>query len=207
METRKRTPMERNSPRVILQQPLEGTIGNQRCLVVEVGLGGAKIEHASRLSIGEKLVLALPERQLKVSVRYSVAQPGEGGIVYHSGVAFEGLSDEDQAAVFALLIHEAEHQVASWEANLKGRFSLDHLATPRSAVAPRFIWMRLKGRSWERTDTTDPNQPTDGFAVPSELTTKEIQSLCEAYEAGNESARASLRQVAALVIIGRLGQE
>jgi hypothetical protein len=207
METRKRTPTERNSPRVILQQPLEGTIGSQRCLVVEVGLGGAKVEHASRLSIGDRLKLDMPERQLKVSVRYSVALPGESGIVYHSGVAFDGLSDQDQSAIYALLIHEAEKQVATWEANLEGHFPMDHLASARSAVAPRFVWMRLKGRIWERTDTTDPNQPIDGFAVPAELTAKEIKSLCEAYEGGDESARASLRQVATLAVIDRLGQK
>ncbi|MHB0968737.1 MAG: hypothetical protein ACYC7A_13165 [Thermoanaerobaculia bacterium] len=206
MGTRQRTPTERNTPRVILQQPLEGTLGNQRCLIIEVGLGGAKLEHANRVAIGDKLDLEMPQRTLRVSVRYSVALPGESGIVYHTGAAFEGLSETDQSAIFALLIREAEAQVASWEANLEGRPLLDRPGA-RSAVAPRFVWMRMTARGWERTDTTDPNQPIDGFAVPAEHSAEEIKSLCDAYQSADEPTRASLRQVATLAIIERMRQK
>jgi hypothetical protein len=205
MGTRQRTPTERNTPRVILQQPLEGTLGNQRCLIIEVGLGGAKLEHANRVAIGDELDLEMPKRRLRVSVRHSVALPGEAGIVYHTGAAFEGLSETDHAAILELLIHEAEAQVATWEANLEGRLPIER-AGARSVVAPRFIWMRMTRRGWERTDTTDPNQPIDGFAVPAEQTPEEIKTLCDAYQAADEPTRASLRQLAALAIIERMGE-
>lgn len=198
------TPTKRTTPRIILEEPIPGTLGDQTCIILELGLGGAKLEHGKRIALGDDLLLRIDSGQFRVRPKYSVALPGHNGIVYHSGVAFEKLSHADEATIHKLLLEEAESQVSAWEANLEGKLPGAH-PTVRSSVAPRFIWMRLTRTGWQRTDTTDPNQPIDGFAIPAEITEDEIKTLCKSYEMSDDATREALRRVAMLAVVERLG--
>lgn len=195
---------ERTSHRVELRNPLPVTIAEQPAILLELGTGGAKIEHEKKLIIGARVTLPLPDVAVPSMVRYCMMVPSEDGIVYHTGIEFTSITPEQTTAIYGMLLLEAQEQVAEWEANLKGNARRRPQFGVHSAAALRFIWLRMTRDGWTRTVTTDPNQPIDGIAVPSDTPESEIVLLCSTYEHGDEDLRQYLRGCAMVAILDRL---
>jgi hypothetical protein len=177
---------------------------DQQVILLELGTGGAKIEHQRSLAIGARHLLPLRDAALPSVVRYCTLAPSETGIVYHTGVAFGDLTREQTESIYEILLDEARQQVAEWEANAKGdRWERPEFG-PRSAVALRYVWLRLASGRWSRTVTTDPNQPIDGVAVPGDTPEDDIALLCATYERGDDALRDYLRGCAMVAILERL---
>jgi hypothetical protein len=201
---RTRTPTERQSPRVILETPLPAKLDEADCLLVEIGLGGAKIEHAERIPVGQQCRFELDGIVYQAVARHAVLLPAKEGVAFHTGVEFVEAGQEHRDALHRLLIREAEQQVRAWEANLAGRSTLQRTERRRSVVAQRFVWLRWVEGEWLTTVTSDPNQPLDGIAVAADTPQDEIRKLCRTYEASDDAMRDVLRQIATLAILERL---
>lgn len=195
---------ERTSHRVELRNPLNLTIGEQPAILLELGTGGAKIEHGKAIVIGSRVTLPLPHGPVQSVVRYCMMVPSDEGIVYHTGLEFSDLTHEQTAAIYDMLLDEAQEQVAEWESNLKGDARRRPQFGAHSAAALRFIWLRLTPGGWTRTITTDPNQPIDGIAIPSDTQESEIGMLCSTYARGDDELRQYLRGCAMVAILERL---
>lgn len=201
---RTRTPTERRTQRVILRFPLQAAIDEQPVLILELGLGGAKFEHSAPLPINSWRTLVSGPVALSGTVRYSTMLPSTETVIYHSGIEFSGMSSEQAAAVYDLLLSEARQQVSEWEANLEGQQPFRATSRPRSAALQSYIWLRFLNGRWERIVTTDPNQPLDGVAVPDDTSDEEIQLLCDTYADADDRMRELMRSMATLAILERV---
>jgi hypothetical protein len=195
--------MQRQSPRVILRNPRRGRFGDDEVLVLEMGLGGAKFEHAQRFDVGRAATFTCGPLATAGSVRHSVLLPAKTGVVYQSGIAFTDLADRARDLLLELLVHEAEQQVSEWEANLRGEGPDRAARKPvrQSVVAVRFLSLRYLHRGWLRTITADPNQPNDGITIVETTPDEEVAILRESYERADEETRDFMRQVAMLSIL------
>lgn len=197
----------RQSPRVILRAPRPGRYAEEPVLVLEMGLAGAKFEHANRLDVGRTDAFSCGPLNAEGVVRHSVLLPARTGIVYQTGIAFPNVGAREQALLMDLLIHEAQEQVTEWEANLIGVESAPagvRKPPRRSAVAARYLDLRLTPQGWVRTITTDPNQPLEGLAVLDGTPEQELAVLCRTYEKADDAMRELMRRVATVAILEEL---
>jgi hypothetical protein len=197
--------MLRQTPRVILRSPRRGRFGDEEVLVLEMGLGGAKFEHPSRLDVGRVGAFACGPLTTDAVVKHSVLLPAKTGVVYQSGVSFTNIGKTEQDLLLDLLVHEAQEQVIEWESNLQG------VERPRarkpareSAVTRRFVALRQRGSGWEQKITSDPNQPADGITIVEGTAEEDIAVLKETYENADNAMRELMRRVATVAILEQL---
>ncbi|MFA6958667.1 MAG: hypothetical protein WC538_22590 [Thermoanaerobaculia bacterium] len=202
--------MNRKSQRVTLTTPLKGRLSALPVAVIEIGPGGAGLEHGGAVMVGERHALAIDARHplhLRVVVRHSILlqlSSGDRPAIYRTGVEFLSISEIQEALVDSILIDEAKEKVAEWEANLSGNHRKTH---PALSLLPRrphaFTWNRFVNNRWTTTATRDPNQPTDGFAVSDDEPLETVELLRKAYELYDENDRFMLRMMAQLAISER----
>lgn len=197
--------MLRQTPRVILRTARRGRFGEEEVLVLEMGLGGAKFEHPTRLDVGRVETFACGPLTTEAVVKHSVLLPAKEGVVYQSGVAFPKLGKDEHELLLDLLVHEAQEQVIEWESNLQGveRPSARRPAR-KSLVALRFVVLRRKATGWEQRITSDPNQPIDGVTIVDGTAEEDIAVLKETYEHADEAMRELMRRVATVAILEQL---
>ena len=194
--------MPRTTPRVILRHPRRGSFGEDDVLVLEMGLGGAKFEHPHRFDVNRMATFVCGPLRTQGTVRHSVMLPALEGVVYQSGIEFTAVGDDERTLLLDLIAHEAEKQVAEWEANVRGEMPPRPSKTvPRSALAPRYVLLRLTEKGWQRTVTSDPNQPIDGVSVIEGTPEEEITKLRLTYQRGDEAMRELLRSMAMQAIV------
>jgi hypothetical protein len=200
--------MNRRAQRINLSTPLKGRLGTMPVAIVEIGLGGAGLEHAGTVMVGERHSLFVDARhpiQLQVVVRHSLLlQLGSGGraSIYRSGVEFLSVSDEQELLIDSILIDEAKEKIAEWEANLTGNHRHPRLSTMRRGPHA-YAWHRYVKGAWTTTITKDPNQPIDGFAVCDDEPSDTVALLRQAYELYADDDRYMLRMMAQLAISER----
>jgi hypothetical protein len=197
--------MLRQTPRVILRTPRRGHFGGEEVLVLEMGLGGAKFEHATRLDVGRVETFSCGPLTTEAVVKHSVLLPAQQGVVYQSGASFTKLGKPEHGLLLDLLVHEAQEQVIEWESNLQGveRQSARRPAR-KSAVALRFLALRRTPHGWEQRVASDPNQPPDGITIVDGTTEEDIAVLKETYESADEPMRELMRRVATVAILEQL---
>lgn len=198
------TAAQRQTPRVVLRDPIEATFEGMRVLIVELGPGGAKIEHARRIDLQAKAHLVCGSFDLHAQVRHSTVLPAREGVVYHSGLLFIGVTASQREVLMRLLVEEAQRQVVDWEANLSGQVKWRPDHGPKSAVLHRFTCLQLTNAGWNRFATSDPNQPLDGITVSGDTPDEEINLLCTSYEQADPAGRELLRRMATVSILERL---
>lgn len=198
----------RQTPRVVLRRPRRGRFDDLEVLVTEIGLGGAKFEHSARLEVKRRGAFSCGPLTTTAVVRHSELLPAKSGIVYQSGTEFDGLDPSDKSLLFDLLVQEAKEQVVEWEANLAGDAPMrPRQVPPRSAIALRFVSLRLLPNGWTRSITLDPNQPVDGVAIPEDTPEPEIEMLCKTYAKADHPARELMRRIATVAILERLREQ
>jgi hypothetical protein len=198
--------MQRQTPRVILRSPRRGRFGGEEVLVLEMGLAGAKFEHAVRLDVGLEATFTCGPLTTPAVVRHSVLLPAKTGVVYQTGIWFSEIGDAERELLLDLLVHEAQEQVVEWEANLAGeaRERPPRRPSRQSAVAVRYVRLRLTNDGWLRTVTADPNQPLDGIVVVDGTPEEEIDVLRETYEQADDEMRELMRRVATVAVLEQL---
>lgn len=199
--------MLRQTPRVILRTPRRGRFDDDEVLVLEMGLGGAKFEHAARLDVGSKATFTCGPLTTGAVVKHSVLLPAKTGVVYQSGVSFLDVDKPVHDLLLDLLVHEAQEQVIEWESNLEGveRRAPARKAARQSAVALRFLVLRRSAaRGWEQRITSDPNQPDDGITIIDGTAEEDIAVLKETYDHADEAMRELMRRVATVAILEQL---
>lgn len=175
-------------------------------LVLEMGLAGAKFEHSSRVDVGLDATFTCGPLTTPAVVRHSVLLPAKTGVVYQSGISFSGVGDAERELLLDLLVHEAQEQVVEWEANLAGEMRERPPRRPSrfSAVAVRYVRLRLTNDGWLRTISSDPNQPLDGITIVDGTPEEEIDVLRETYEQADEDMRELMRRVATVAVLEQL---
>ena len=201
----------REFQRLRLTKPILGTMDGASALILDVGVGGAFIEHYGATEPGRRFHISFRWHGEDVTFLCEVARTtvvrsraGDGrSVMSHTGVRFlEGIGEassrlQDMMATFVGRV------LAGQRANATGARNADSIALSELGGARRtrsrgYATYRFDGETWTRELTTSPTQPPDGFTVAAFEDEDELQTLCLAYETADEQGRNLIRLVAEL---------
>ncbi len=107
-------PSKRRYARLTLKEPVAGDVtASHDVHILDLSLGGARVEHTNVLRPGSTCYIRLPLKQQVVTamgrivwskaVGLAEAEHGAAGLLYQSGMEFSGLSREAQSLLKAFL--------------------------------------------------------------------------------------------------------
>lgn len=201
----------RRFQRMKLARPILGSLDKESALILDIGLGGAFIEHRGTKKPGDKVTLAFRWQGEEISfgcevTRTRALRPAAGekeGAMSQSAVAFvnpAGASLErlqTMMATFVGRILAAQKANASADGDQNGSilYQLGDARRSRSRGYLAYLW---DGETWTCRQTQLPDQPRTGFTVAAHEDEEELETLCKAYETADEEGRRLIRLVAEL---------
>lgn len=201
----------REFQRLHLAKPILAQFGDGNALVLDIGVGGALIEHHGRAEPGEQRHLKFRWKGADVSfdcevIRTRVVRerPNMETVTAHTGLRFiasHGRSDEylnDMMATFVGRVLSAQRANASGMGGGPDALTLAQLGAARRMRSEGWMAYRFQDGEWTITPTNSPNQPDDGFTVAAYEDEDELRALCETYETANDEGRRLIRLVAEL---------
>jgi len=208
----------REFQRLRLAKPILALMDGQSALILDIGVSGAFLEHYGEVASGKRFHLLFRWQGHDVEFVSEVARstvvrsPGGDGrsLVSHTGVRFaESIGDserhlQDMMATFVGRVLAAQKANASGEnrGGIDGDATLAQLGEARRSRSRGYIRYQLQGKAWKRSITESPEQLDDGFTVAAFEDEEELETLCRAYEVGDEEARSLIRLVAELSVRG-----
>ena len=204
----------RRFQRLKLAKPILATLDGQGALILDIGVGGAFVEHYGRTRPESRMTLIFRWQGEDIEfdcevARTVVARPESGaqGAVSHTGLRFiEGKGNanaklQDMMAAFIGRLLAAQRANSAAETSGDGAEILAQLGQARRLRTRGYMSYRLEGGKWSVVRTINPGQPANGFTVAAYEDEDELETLCEAYKAGNEEARQMIRLVAELSVL------
>jgi hypothetical protein len=189
-------------------------IDGQSALILDVGIGGAFLEHYGEMTPGAQFRLTFrwngQEVEFLSEVRRTIVVRTPGGDgrskVSHTGVRFiEGVG-ESQSLLLEMIATFVGRVLAAQKANAAGDAS-DASTLAQLGEARRirsrgiFISFRFRDGSWWRVPTDSAKQPLDGFTVSAHEDEEELETLCQTYEAADDEGRNLIRLVSELSVL------
>jgi hypothetical protein len=161
----------RRAERILLSESVVSRLGTQVAMLIDVSMFGARVEHYSRLRVGESRVLRLDVGDMSVSIRCSVvnsrvhrfASGDDGLTVYRSGLDFTGEEEERLAAIHRFIEHARAETLTEQIANAKG------FAPPSKGEMPIF-----RGGALASNDFHFSSTKKDEHLIPDKEIVKEV---------------------------------
>lgn len=197
----------REFQRLRLEVPLPGTFGADAVTIVEVGVLGARVQHAAPLAVarGE---LRFSEGGSDIVMRAEVVRTLDANQTRYTDAAFvSGLrfiaavgesGDHLRAMLSRLVVLAIEDRHESSITRLRIR-KVDGDKTVRGTDA-QFLAYRFENGAWRKRHVFLPEQPSNGFTVARGEDAEEMQRLCTVYEASDEEGRRLIRLFAELSV-------
>ena len=200
----------REFQRLRLAKPILALMDGQNALILDIGVGGAYVEHYGAYPTGARFKLLFrwqgADVEFLCEVRRSrvVRAGGDNmSIVSHSGVRFvEAVGDADERlndmmATFVGRVLAAQRANASGQSEEES-LSLTQIGGARRARSRGWMALRLVNGVWRRAPSSSAAQPPDGFTVAAYEDEDEVAMLCKTYEAADEEGRRLIRLLAEL---------
>lgn len=206
----------REFQRLHLAKPILAQLDTQSALILDIGVGGAFIEHYGAVEPGQRFQLTFRWMGEDVTFIAEVIRSSEvrkpGGDmqsnVAHTAVHFvEGKGDSenrmhDMMATFVGKVLAAQKANASGDlADSAGARILAQLGEARRMRTRGYVAYHFKDGTWWRVPTDSALQPPDGFTVAAYEDEEELVQLCSSYETADEEARRLIRLVAELSVL------
>jgi len=199
----------REFQRLRLAKPILGLLEGQNALILDVGVGGAFVEHYGTSESGQRLHLLFrwqsEDIEFLCEVRRSTLVRGSGETaVSHTGMCFVeaiGPSEarlQDMMATFVGRVLAAQKMNASGDGGEGSDATLAQLGAARRARARGYLMYRYLDGKWSRDPTESPKQPENGFTVAAYEDEDELETLCRAWEMADDEGRRLIRLVAEL---------
>jgi len=202
----------REFQRLRLTQPILAQMGEQNALILDIGIGGAFLEHYGAVAPGHQFSLRFRWQGEDIDLRCEVARTevvrapaGDGkSAVSHTGVRFVTVTKESTArlqdliATFVGKLLAAQKANASGDRDETGATLLARLGEARRMRTSGFLAYHFDDGAWTRTATHSAKQPEDGFTVAAFEDQDEVDALCRTYAAADEEGRRLIRLVAEL---------
>ena len=191
----------REFQRLRLDSPVPGTFGSGEVTIVEIGILGARIEHAAPLD-SQYDELRFRSGGNPIHMRCEVMRTSDtvSGVRFLAAVGESGDHLRDMLARLVVLELERKHDSSATRLRIR---SVDGDRTVRGTDA-HFLSYRYEGGEWRRRRVFLPEQPTLGFTVARGEDAEEMQRLCAVYEASDEEGRRLIRLFAELSVSGVL---
>lgn len=201
----------REFQRLSLAKPILAEFGDGSALILDIGIGGALIEHHGRAESGDEKCLRFRWKGEDISfecvvIRSRVVRdrPTLETVRSHTGVRFveaQGRASEhliDMMATFVGRVLSAQRANASGNGGGPDALTLAQLGAARRARSEGWISYRWIDGDWQIAPVRSGVQPDDGFTVAAYEDEDELRALCETYETANEEGRRLIRLVAEL---------
>jgi hypothetical protein len=199
----------REFQRLRLAKPILGMLAGQNALILDVGVGGAFVEHYGTAEPGQRFHLVFrwnsEDIEFLCEVRRTVVVRGSGDTtVSHTGMRFvEALGEseerlQDMMATFVGRVLAAQKMNASGDGGDNSDSTLEQLGAARRARARGYLMYRFLDGKWSRDTTESLQQPEQGFTVAAYEDEEELETLCRAWEMADEEGRRLIRLVAEL---------
>ena len=202
----------RTFQRLRLAKPILGTLDDQNALILDLGVGGAFVEHYGVTTSRLNCRLQFPWKGQEIIflgdvVRTLVVRVSGNSVVSHTGIRFTEAVGKSQSHLQDLIATFVGSILAAQKANSDGlRLDGDHLTlmdiggARRSRVRGLKRYRLQSGDTWSHETTGDPQQPADGFTVAAYEYEEDLETLCRAYEIADEEGRRLIRLVAELSV-------
>ena len=198
----------REFQRLKLAKPLLALLDGHNALILDIGIGGAFVEHHGGLQPGVpvRLTFRWQGRDVEFAcvVTRSTIVREDANMVSQTALQFEkALGDADRRlqemmAAFVGQILAAQKANASATIEDASDSLLENIGGARRARNSTRVMYRFDGKSWARRKTKSAEQPADGFTVAAYEDEEELEVLCRAYEAADEQGRQMIRVIAEL---------
>ncbi|MFA6958679.1 MAG: PilZ domain-containing protein [Thermoanaerobaculia bacterium] len=161
----------RRAERIRLSESVVARLGTQGAVLIDMSLSGARVEHYSRLRVGDVRQLRLDVGEMSISVRASVANSrvqrfasGDDGLtVYRSGLDFSGEDEGHLGTVGQFIEHARAETLTEQIANAKG------FAPPSKGEMPIF-----RGGALTSNDFKVTTARKDAHLIPDKKIAKEV---------------------------------
>ena len=206
----------REFQRLHLAKPILAQLDSQSAMILDIGVGGAYIEHYGMVEPGQRFQLTFRWMGEDVTFIAEVIRSSEvrktGGdmesSVAHTALHFvEGKGDaenrmHDMMATFVGKVLAAQKANASGDlGDSAGARILAQLGEARRMRTRGYIAYHFKEGTWWRVPTDSSLQPPDGFTVAAYEEEEELVQLCSSYETADEEGRRLIRLVAELSVL------
>src|SRR4051794_21770431 len=167
----------REFQRLRLAKPILALMDGQNALILDIGVGGAYIEHYGALPEGARFKLLFRWQRNDVEFlcearRSRVVRTGGDhmSVVSHTGVRFLEATGDADARLNDMMATFVGRVLAAQRANASGKddgesLSLTQLGGARRARSRGWVSFRLINSLWRRELAAAPTQPPDGFTV------------------------------------------
>jgi hypothetical protein len=193
----------REFQRLRLDSPIPGTVGSTSVSILDLGVLGARVQHATPLE-QEYAELHFSSNGKDIGLRCEIIRTfkKEENAALESGVRFLSAIDDSgdrlRALLAALVTHEFEVR-RQMSHSMPLPSSVDGDKTVRGADAG-FLCYRLENGIWRKRRVFLPEQPAMGFTVARSEDSEEMQRLCRVFEASDEEGRRLIRLFAELSV-------
>ena len=193
----------REFQRLTLESPVPGTFGATAVSIMEAGVLGARVQHATPLDEqyadlrfsynGEEIAMKCEVvRSIEAQSKY----PGSG---VESGLRFLAAIGESGDRLRNMLGELVSRELKLRRLTPHGGTPIDGDKTVRGKDA-QFLSYRFDGGAWYKRRVFLPEQPAVGFTVARGEDSDEMQRLCRVYQASDEEGRRLIRLFAELSI-------
>jgi hypothetical protein len=198
----------REFQRLRLAKPILALLEGQNALILDVGIGGALVEHFGASKPGDRAHLLFRWQSEDVAFhcevrRSRVVRRSGDGAVSHTGLRFlqpVGTSEallQDMMGTFVGRVLAAQRMNARGEAG-DSDATLSQLGAARRSRSRGYMMYRYVRGKWWREPTDKPQQPEHGFTVAAYEDEDELETLCRAWEIADAEGRRLIRLVAEL---------
>ncbi|MFZ2493767.1 MAG: hypothetical protein WA208_19985 [Thermoanaerobaculia bacterium] len=198
----------RKVQRVRLPQPLRAAVGTQKVFILDISIEGLRIVQQEPLGgRGTKCSLRFEWQGMRAFldcevVHVSTHKVGEGisaRTLHHSGMSIANATPESRAIVRGVIEEQILRALDEQRANARGIPAVAALSF-QTGKGSAYVRHELAAGRWSAHPTTDPRQPASGFTISSDQTFEEVNMLRSAYESGDASGRALIREMSELSI-------
>jgi hypothetical protein len=198
----------REYQRMQLAKPILAMLDGQNALLLDIGVGGAFIEHYGTIEPGKRFRLLFrwkgDDVEFICQVGRSAVIRGYGeSTVSHTGAEFVEFIGDSEARLQDMMLTFVGRVLAAQKTNAFGvavdedQALLGHLGEARRSRSRGYLAYYFEGvGAWTRTPTNSPAQPNNGFTVGAFENEEDLETLCRAYEIGDDEARRLIRLVA-----------
>ena len=198
----------REFQRLRLAKPILALLDGQNALILDIGIGGAFIEHYGQPKSGDRMRLLFRWKGTDVqfvaqAARTMIVRRTANAIVSHTGVKFiESLGDADaqlndmMATFVGKVLAAQKANAGATEFGTAG--ALSDLGGARRSRTRGYMTYRLQDGQWTREPSDTPTQPLNGFTVAAYEDEQELESLCQTWETADSEGRRLIRLVAEL---------
>jgi hypothetical protein len=193
--------------RIHLDSPLPAYLRDVQVSLIDLSLNGARIVSDARFSPGtdHELVFEWKEYSARIAcsvVRctlYSFAKaPGEKSL-YQSGLRFNEMIGESDRTVREIIASYVIRALEEQKANARGLPPLGPYAYI-VGKGDRYRRCELIDGKWRRVDTTNADQPPNGFTISADVAPYYIDLLCETYQRTDDEGKKLTQTLAQLSI-------